>query len=99
MAGGVFAYDANYLIDNKVGIILDAEGTRANRKEESTREHDGWYVEAESLAGLEVTRVDFDVAVSAETGGGGKGSIKVEKLRMPIESRSVCPFGCLMVQN
>jgi len=25
-----FAYDANYLIDNKVGIILDAEGTRAN---------------------------------------------------------------------
>ena len=30
-----FAYDANYLIDNKVGIILDAEGTRANRKEET----------------------------------------------------------------
>jgi transposase len=29
-----FAYDVNYLIDNKVGIILDAEGTRANRKEE-----------------------------------------------------------------
>jgi len=29
-----FAYDANYLIDNKVGIILDAEGTRANRTEE-----------------------------------------------------------------
>jgi transposase len=29
-----FAYDANYLIDNKVGIILDAEGTRANRVEE-----------------------------------------------------------------
>jgi hypothetical protein len=27
----VFAYDANYLIDNKVGIILDAVGTRANR--------------------------------------------------------------------
>jgi hypothetical protein len=26
-----FAYDANYLIDNKVGIILDAEGTRADR--------------------------------------------------------------------
>jgi len=26
-----FAYDANYLIDNKVGIILDAVGTRANR--------------------------------------------------------------------
>ena len=26
-----FAYDANYLIDNKFGIIIDAEGTRANR--------------------------------------------------------------------
>jgi transposase len=26
-----FAYDANYLIDNKVGIIVDAEGSRANR--------------------------------------------------------------------
>jgi transposase len=26
-----FAYDATYLIDNKAGIILDAEGTRANR--------------------------------------------------------------------
>jgi hypothetical protein len=29
-----FAYDVNYLIDNKVGIIVDAEGTRANRIEE-----------------------------------------------------------------
>jgi transposase len=29
-----FAYDANYLIDNKVGVILDAEGTRANRIDE-----------------------------------------------------------------
>ena len=26
-----FAYDTNYLIDNKAGIIVDAEGTRANR--------------------------------------------------------------------
>jgi transposase len=26
-----FAYDVNYLIDNKVGIIVDAEGTCANR--------------------------------------------------------------------
>jgi transposase len=32
--GPFFAYDANYLIDNKVGIIIDAEGTRANRSEE-----------------------------------------------------------------
>jgi hypothetical protein len=30
-----FAYDANYLIDNKLGIIIDAEGTRANRSEET----------------------------------------------------------------
>jgi len=29
-----FAYDANYLIDNKLGIIVDAEGSRANRTDE-----------------------------------------------------------------
>ena len=29
-----FAYDANYLIDNRFGIILDADGTRANRSDE-----------------------------------------------------------------
>ncbi len=29
-----FAYDANYLIDNKAGVIVDAEGTCANRSEE-----------------------------------------------------------------
>jgi hypothetical protein len=29
-------YDANYLIDNKAGIIVDAEGTRANRAVEIT---------------------------------------------------------------
>ncbi|MCP4305756.1 MAG: transposase [bacterium] len=29
-----FAYDANYLIDNKAGVIVDAQGTRANRSEE-----------------------------------------------------------------
>ncbi len=31
----IFAYDANYLIDNKLGIIVDAEGSRANRIEEN----------------------------------------------------------------
>ena len=31
-----FAYDANCLIDNKLGIIVDAEGTRANRTVEIT---------------------------------------------------------------
>ena len=30
----LFAYDANYLVDNKAGIIVDAEGTRANRAAE-----------------------------------------------------------------
>ena len=29
-----FAYDANYLIDNRFGTIVDAEGTRANRRDE-----------------------------------------------------------------
>jgi len=29
-----FAYDENYLIDKKAGVIVDAEGTRANRSEE-----------------------------------------------------------------
>jgi transposase len=29
-----FAHDANYLIDNKAGVIVDAEGTRANRVDE-----------------------------------------------------------------
>jgi hypothetical protein len=28
------SYDANYLIDNRLGIIVDAEGTRANRSAE-----------------------------------------------------------------
>lgn len=31
----IFVYDANYLIDNKLGIIVDAEGTRANRIDEN----------------------------------------------------------------
>jgi hypothetical protein len=30
-----FVYDANYLIDNKLGVIVDAEGTRATRIEEN----------------------------------------------------------------
>src|SRR4051795_12691441 len=34
-----FAYDANYLIDNKAGIILDAVGTRANRAVALKAEH------------------------------------------------------------
>jgi transposase len=31
-----FYYDANYLIDNRFGIIVDAEGTRSSLREETT---------------------------------------------------------------
>ena len=31
----IFAYHANYLLDHKAGIIVDAEGNRANRVEEN----------------------------------------------------------------
>ncbi len=31
----IFAYHANYLVDNKLGIIVDAEGNRANRTDEN----------------------------------------------------------------
>ena len=31
----ILRLNANYLIDNKLGIIVDAEGTRANRSEET----------------------------------------------------------------
>ena len=31
----LFTYDANYLIDNKLGVIVDAEGTLSNRIEEN----------------------------------------------------------------
>jgi len=35
MVRPLFTYDANYLIDNKLGVIVDAEGTRSNRIEEN----------------------------------------------------------------
>ena len=38
----LFAYDANYLIDNRCGIILDAESTRANRSETAIAEIPWW---------------------------------------------------------
>ncbi len=31
----IFAYDANCLIDDKLGVIVDAEGTRAHRSDET----------------------------------------------------------------
>jgi len=31
----IFAYHANYLVDNKFGVIVDAEGNRANRIDEN----------------------------------------------------------------
>jgi transposase len=33
-SGPFFAYEANYLIDNEFGIIVDAQGSRANRTDE-----------------------------------------------------------------
>jgi hypothetical protein len=36
----LFAYDANYLIDNNLGIIDDAEGARANRSDETAVHRD-----------------------------------------------------------
>jgi hypothetical protein len=40
--GAFFAYDAIYLIDNKAGIIVDAEGTRANRVAEIALQGPCW---------------------------------------------------------
>jgi len=37
-----FAYDVNYLIDNKAGIIVDAEGSRANRAVEIAGPRPWW---------------------------------------------------------
>jgi transposase len=60
----LFAYDANYLIDNKAGIIIDAEGTRANRVAEiaSTRT---MIERVKSRFGLQPQRLAGDTAYGA----------------------------------
>src|SRR6187401_726700 len=64
-----FAYDANYLIDNKVGIIVDAEGTRANRSDEM------------AIAATMVARVErrFDLKPERLAGDTAYGTAKLLK--------------------
>ncbi len=60
----IFAYDANYLIDNKLGVIVDAEGTRANRSDE----HDAAKTmidRARQRLGLRPRRLAADTAYGA----------------------------------
>ncbi len=60
----IFAYDANYLIDNKIGVIVDAEGTRANR----SAEHDAAKImidRAGNRLGLRPRRLAADTAYGA----------------------------------
>src|SRR6187401_2358787 len=64
-----FAYDANYLIDNKAGIILDAAGTRANRSDEM------------AIAATMVARVErrFDLKPERLAGDTAYGTAKLLK--------------------
>lgn len=64
-----FAYDANYLIDNKVGIIVDAEGTRANRRAEI------------AIAGTMIERVNerFDLRPQRLAGDTAYGAVRMLK--------------------
>ncbi len=61
-----FAYNANYLIDNKLGIIVDAGRTRANRSDEiavtSTM-----IARVEKRFGLAPQRLAGDTAYSGES--------------------------------
>ncbi len=60
----IFAYDANYLIDNKLGVIVDAERTRANRSDE----HDAAKTmidRARQRLGLRPRRLAADTAYGA----------------------------------
>ncbi len=60
----IFAYHANYLIDNKCGVIVGAEGTRANR----SAEHDAAKTmidRARKRLGLRPRRLAADTAYGA----------------------------------
>jgi transposase len=73
-----FAYDANYLIDNKVGIIVDAEGTRANRAAEI------------AVAETMVDRVKhrFDLRPQRLAGDSAYGAVKLLKA---LADRNITP--------
>lgn len=86
-----FAYDANYLIDNKVGIIVDAEGTRANRTAEI------------AIAETMVDRVKhrFDLRPQRLAGDSAYGAVKLLKAladrnitpHVPVWDKSARPDG------
>jgi hypothetical protein len=63
-SGPFFAYDANYLIDNKLGIIIDAEGSRANRTEEIAVA-EAMMTRVERRFGLKPERIAGDTAYGA----------------------------------
>ena len=86
-----FAYDANYLIDNKFGIILDADGTRANRSDEM------------AIAETMVDRVErrFDLKPERLAGDTAYGAAKLLKWlwdrgitpHVPVWDKSARPDG------
>jgi transposase len=73
-----FAYDANYLIDNKAGIILDAEGTRANRTVE--------IVVTQTM--IDRVRRRFDVRPQRLAGDTAYGAVRLLKW---LVDRSIAP--------
>jgi transposase len=86
-----FAYDANYLIDNKVGIIVDAEGTRANRTEE--------IIIAETM--IDRVRRRFDLQPLRLAGDSAYGAVRLLKWlvdckitpHVPVWDKSARPDG------
>jgi transposase len=87
----LFAYDANYLIDNKLGIILDAEGTRANRSTEVAI--------AETM--MERVKRRFDLVPKRLAGDTAYGAARFLKWlmdrqiapHMPVWDKSIRPDG------
>lgn len=65
----LFAYDANYLIDNKAGIIIDAEGTRASRVAEI----------AVTKAMIERVKRRFDLQPQRLAGDSAYGAVRLLK--------------------
>ena len=86
-----FAYDANYLIDNKTGIILDAEGTRANRTVEI----------AVTQTMMERVRRRFDLQPQRLAGDTAYGAVRLLKWlvdrkitpHIPVWDKSARPDG------
>jgi hypothetical protein len=78
-----FAYDVNYLIDNKFGIIVDAEGTRANRIVEI------------AVTQTMVDRVErrFDLRPQRLAGDTVYGVARLLKWLMDRKITHTCPYG------